>query len=149
MRRDGCATVAQWIQQLAEKSIRSGRFRINWDGVHVGGAPIQAFVEFGRWLVRCDCGQHNYVDPDEPVLFCARCGNGNSGLARPVIFPIEIELIEEILLARPVVKNELAKNEIEAARLAKPVLPFLPRSWYPGQTVEELRAMNSMHVGGK
>lgn len=110
---------------------------------------MQAFVDFGRWMARCDCGQHNYVDPDEPVFFCARCGNGNSGLARPVIFPIDHEMIEAILLERAVVRNPNAKNAIEAARLAKPVLPFLPRSWYPGQTAADLRAMNSMHDGGK
>ncbi len=147
-RRAGCVSVAQWMQMLAEQSIQRGKFHVQWDGMHVGGAPVQAFVDFGRWMARCECGQHNYVDPDEAVFFCARCGNGNSGLARPVLFPIERELIEELLLARPVVKNPLAKNEIEDARLAKPVLAFLPRSWHPGQSVEDLRTMNSMY-GGK
>ena len=147
-KRDGCASAAQWVQMLAEQSIKRGRFQVNWDGVHVGGAPVQAFVDFGRWMARCNCGQHNYVDPDEAIIFCARCGNGNCGMARPVMFPLEWVLIEGLLLARPVVKNPLAKNEIEDARLAKPVFPFLPRSWYPGQNVADLRTMNSMH-GGK
>ena len=144
--RDGCASVAQWMQKMAERSIQRGRFSLNWDGVHVSGMPISAFIDFSRWLVKCECNQFNYVDPDEPVLFCACCGNGNSGMARPVLFPSPSERlkIEAILMERPVTQNPLAKNAIEAARLEKPVFEFLLRSWYPSQRIDDLLAMNSM-----
>ncbi len=142
--RDSCASVAQWMQKLAEQSIRRGRFNLNWDGVHVSGFPVSAFIDFSRWLAKCECGQFNYVDPDEAVLFCACCGNGNSGMARPVLFPSSSERlkIEAILMERPVTPNPLAKNAIEAARLEKPVYELLPRSWYPSQSIENLLAMN-------
>lgn len=143
--RQGFRTVREWILDRIERSIRSGYFRIGWDGEHVGGAPLMAFVDFGRWLVRCECGQHNYADPEELVVFCARCGNGNSGMARPVIFPMVRNEIERVLLKRPVTPHPLAKNTIEAARLAKPLFPLLTRSWYPGQSLADLLEMNSMY----
>lgn len=148
--RDGKQSVAEWILWLAQRAMERGRFHVMWDGEHVGGAPVMAFVDFGRWCTRCECGQHAYADPDEPVMFCARCGNGNTGLARPVIFPPEgvRQEIERLLLERPVTENPLAKDKIESARLAKPVYPFLLRSWYPGQSVEDLIAINSM-IGGQ
>lgn len=121
-----------------------------WDGIHVAGAPLVAFVDFSRWLVRCECGQYNYADPDEPAMFCARCGNGNSGMARPILFPPEAvrRMIERALFERPVIPHPMAKNVIEAARLAKPVYIHLPRSWHPSQSVDELIAMNSTMFGG-
>lgn len=142
-RRDGHSTVAGLVMALMEASIKRGHFRIRWDGRHVGGAPAIAFVDFGRWLARCECGQHNYVDPDEPIMFCSRCGNGNTGLARPVIFPAERRMIEEVLLKRPVIENPAARNVVEAALLAKPKYSFLTRNWYPGQSVESLIEINS------
>jgi len=143
-------SLPQWICWLAERGRAQGRFQIMWDGVRVGGVPIIAFIDFGRWAVRCECGQYNYADPGEPVMFCARCGNGNSGVARPVIFPPEAtqRQIEHVLLERPVIPHPMAKNEIEAARLAKPVHAHLPRSWHPSQPIEELIAMNSILPGG-
>lgn len=150
-KRDGFENVAQWIRWLAERSRALGRFQNMWDGAHVAGVPLAAFIDFGRWLVRCECGQYNYVAPEEPVIFCARCGNGNCGMARPVLFPSEAmrQKIEQVLFARPVLPHPMAKNEIEAARLAKPVHADLPRSWHPSQTVEDLIAMNSTILGGE
>lgn len=144
-RRDGHATVAKMILALTEISITRGYFHVRWDGEHVGGTPAMAFVDFGRWLAKCQCGQCNYVDPNEPIMFCARCGNGNTGLARPVIFPAEQRMIEDVLLKRPVIENPLARNIVEAALLAKPQLTVLTRNWHPGQSVESLIEMNSMN----
>jgi hypothetical protein len=150
-RRDGFANVTGWMHWLAERSRTLGRFQVMWDGAHVAGAPLAAFVDFGRWLVRCECGQYNYVAPEEPVMFCARCGNANSGMARPVVFPSEAmqRTIQRVLLQRPILPHPMAKNEIEAARLAKPVHAYLPRSWHPSQSLEELIAMNSTILGGE
>jgi hypothetical protein len=55
--------------------------------------------------------------------------------------------IEQLLMDRPVNEHPLAKDKIEAARLARPVYAYLPRSWYSSQSVEDLIAMNSM-LGG-
>lgn len=144
-RRAGQKTVKEMIVFLMDRSIALGRFQVRWDGEHVGGTPVMAFVDFGRWLARCECGQCNYVDPDEPVMFCARCGNSNSGLARLVVFPAERMVIEEVLLKRPVINNPAAKNIVDAALLSKPKYPILTRNWYPGQSAESLIEMNSTY----
>lgn len=130
-----------------EKSIKNGLFQLRWDGEHVGGAPIVAYVDFGRWLARCECGQCNYVDPDDPVMYCARCGNQNNGLARPVIFPppADRKMIENALIQRTVNENPAAMNIVQAALLATPKNPVLTRNWYPGQSVESLIEVNSMN----
>lgn len=143
-RRFGCESVSAYYLMLAQRSKDKGLFRVMWDGQRVGGTPISAFIDFGRWLVRCECGQYNYVDPLERVLFCARCGNGNSGMARSVKFPQESvrNMIETLILARPVLAHPLAKDEIEAARLARPVHVDLPRSWHPGESIDDLRILN-------
>lgn len=141
----GLTDVRGLILMLMEKSIDAGLFQARWDGEHVGGAPITAYVDFGRWLARCECGQCNYVDPDEAVMYCARCGNRNSGLARPVLFPSDRTKIEEALLRRAVTENPAAMNIVQAALLAKPKNPVLTRNWYPGQSLESLVDLNSMN----
>lgn len=144
-RRDGHSTVAEFLMALMETSIQRGYFQIRWDGEHVGGAPALAFVDFGRWLARCECGQHNYVDPSDPVMFCARCGNGNSGVARPVIFPACRNEIEKLLLARPVIESPAARSIVEKALLAKPKITVLTRNWFPGQSTADLFEMNQTY----
>jgi hypothetical protein len=66
-------------------------------------------------------------------------------MARPVIFPMTRKEIERVLLQRPVIQHPLARNVIEAARLAKPIFPVLPRNWYPGQSLADLLELNSMY----
>lgn len=144
-RRGGHSTVTKFLLALMERSIERGYFQTRWDGEHVGGAPAVAFVDFGRWLARCECGQHNYVDPHDAVMFCARCGNGNSGLARPVMFPANRAEIEKLLLVRPVIENPAAKNAVERALLAKPKIAVLTRNWFPGQTIADLFEINQTY----
>ncbi len=144
-RRDGHATVKAFLMALMEKSIERGYFKVRWDGDHVGGAPVIAFVDFGRWLARCECGQHNYVDPHDPVMFCAQCGNGNSGLGRLVIFPANRDEIERLLLLRPVINHPAAKNVVEQALLARPKIAMLTRNWFPAQSTADLFEMNQTY----
>jgi len=148
--RKGLGSTIDWILYLADQSRQRERFQVMWDGRRVGGAPVMAFIDFGRWCAQCECGQVNYADPDEPVMFCARCGNGNTGIARPVLFPPGAmrQEIERLLMQRPVVDHPLARDRIEAARLATPVHALLLRSWYPSQSLDDLISMNSM-LGGK
>lgn len=143
-RRYKCENVAALYLMLAQRSKDKVLFSVMWDGQRVGGSPIRAFIDFGRWMARCECGQYNYVDPLEQILFCAKCGNGNSGMARFVKFPHESvrKTIEALILARPVIENPLAKDEIDAARLAQPLYAGLPRNWDPSETIDDLRILN-------
>jgi len=147
--RAGFPSVAEWMLVLSHQSIALGKFTAAWDGQRVGGSPLSAFVDFGRWAVACPCGQHSYADPDEPFLYCARCGNGNSGLARQVLFPPLMTrlAIEQALMERPVTENSSARDLIESARLARPKIAVLPRNWYPGQSPADLREMNTTYGG--
>jgi hypothetical protein len=146
-RRNGFESLAVFYIELARRSQALGRFRVMWDGVRVGGEPLVAYIDFGRWLVRCDCGQNNYVDPLERVMFCAKCGNKNSGMARPVTFPHDSvrRRIERALLARPVIEHPKAKDEIERARLAKPFYDGLRRCWHPSEPVDQLEIENKAY----
>lgn len=146
--RDRALNVSAWIRAESLKAVQRSLFTRPWDGRSVSGAPVAAFVDFGCWVARCDiCGGHCYVDPDEPVFFCLRCGNDNSGAARPVVFPGEIDLIEDALLARPVTEDLRARNRIEQAKLARP--ENLPRNWHPLQSLESILAENSAQNGGQ
>lgn len=146
--RDGCASVGEWLLVESRKAVQKGKIVRAWDGRLVSGLPVMAYVDFGRWAARCECGGGTYVDPIEPIFFCMNCGNGGTGMARAVIFPIDMQGIETALLARPVVEDERAKNRIEAARLAKPFIDELPRNWHPHQAVEILLTENARLIGG-
>lgn len=147
--RDGCASVGEWLLIESRKAAQKCKITRAWDGRSVSGLPVMAYVDFGRWAGRCECGGGTYVDPSEPIFFCLTCGNGGSGMARPVIFPVDMQIIEEALLARPVIDDERAQNKIESARLAKPVIGNLPRNWHPHQSVEVLLAENERLIGGE
>lgn len=146
-RRDGHSNVRDWIMETMRLYCKKGYFTILWDGRRIGGTPLAAYVDFGRWLARCECNQSVYADPEEPIMFCPRCGNGNSGMARPVLFPPRKtrDEIEAMLMRRPVIEHPLAKNNIEKARLAKPIYPELPRNWHPSQSIESLNELNSIY----
>ena len=61
----------------------------------VAGVPVNARIDWGRWIADCECGGAEYVDPNEPLFFCMSCGNKiTSGRARKVIFPKNIDEIE-------------------------------------------------------
>lgn len=72
------------------------------------GKPVEAFVDFGRWVARCECNGAEIVDPESPEFFCYSCGNAsNNGRLRPVSFPKEMKQIEEQLLS---VKGQAYRN---------------------------------------
>lgn len=87
---------------------------------------IQAFVNFGRWLVECPrCKFAVPASKRHPAFYCLRCGNrNNGGAALRVTFPKNTELIEYILTRRP---------EIET------------RNWKPGETAGDLQLENIQH----
>mgnify|MGYP001560413045 FL=1 len=121
-----------------------------WNGrTHTDPAfTLDAFVDFGRWLVICECGNVMYAEPLDPIAFCNQCGNAlvPNHDARLVNFPenrveIEAALLERETSGHPLIKNKMADKH-GASQLAlmpqfKPVV--VSRSWKPGETVEDLR----------
>lgn len=129
--RDKLPSVEALVRKMSVDGARRGGYA-PWNGRSVSGAPVLAFVDFGRWVAKCECGGLGYVDPDTPIYFCVRCGNGGTGCARPVQFPANLDEIEEMILMIDVVEQG-GGNAIERARLARPVDLSRPRNWYPGQ----------------
>jgi hypothetical protein len=79
------------------------------------GREVLARIEMGRWIVDCPCRGAEAVDSSDPIFMCLSCGDG----IHTVIFPDNRGEIEEELLKRENVKGW---------------------SWYPQETIEELRA---------
>lgn len=65
--------------------------------VHASKAPVQARVDAGTWLIDCECGSGNAVDPEDKVALCFACG----AVHENVEFPDDVKGIERLLLARP------------------------------------------------
>lgn len=63
--------------------------------------PLRAFVNHGRWIVLCECGNAEYVSPDEPIVLCAVCLNHGAGKWRAVEFPPDPAAIERELVRLP------------------------------------------------
>ena len=117
------------------------RQKVNWN---VDGKPLIAFVDHGRWLVECECGDVFYAEPDEPA-FCPTCGNvENNGLARPIQFPINKDDIEKELLKREISgkPSTIERLGTQAALFPKLVMHvYAPRNWR-GESVDELKAQH-------
>lgn len=95
----------------------------------VAGA-VEAFVNDGRWLVRCpSCPTYEYASVKDPVFMCCGCGNyANGGRYYAVVFPAEREEVERLLLRRsPGPARGTSSSD---------------RNFAPGETLEDLRAQN-------
>lgn len=146
----GFKTFREMIQALAA---RKG-YKIP-SSEETGGENVVARIDFGRWIADCECGAANYVEPSDPVYFCASCGNAASGgKLRGVTFPdnraeIEAELLERVVFVNPKLRP------MDAAINARSAVPGLVRSWNPGETVQslkmqrELRTMAAKHERGE
>lgn len=116
------------------------------------GKAVKAYIHQGQWVAECECGGHEFADPDERIFFCWSCVNRlNDGYIRPVEFPENWEQIEEAVLARPV--NDIrGATELERAGLAQAAVVVqteegsfpLVRSWKPDESLDELKAQNSV-----
>lgn len=113
------------------------------------GRPVSARIWQGQWIADCECGGASFVDPLEPVFFCFSCGNrADHQEARPVIFPDDRQLIEQLVLQRPV--DDLAGlNDLERAGLSKPLIAHperggLARNWEPHETANDLLEQNEL-----
>jgi len=86
-------------------------------------APLQARVDWGRWVVDCECKGAEFAF-EEGEFMCQSCFNGgHQHKFRRVIFPKERKAIEMLLLQRP------EGN----------------RNWSPGESIAKLKAENKMH----
>lgn len=111
------------------------------------GEAVFARVDFGRWIADCECGGAGYVEPSDPVFYCATCGNAaNGGQYRPVTFPEKRLEIEQELLERKVIVQAYRKP-VDAAMTAMSAVPGLARSWRPGETVKALRVQRKLASG--
>ena len=92
--------------------------------VHDAEEPLAAMVNHGRWIGLCTCQAGVAIEPGWPDARCSDCG----AVYQDVIWPIEREAIEAVLLARPRVEH---------------------RNWHPSETLDMVRAENSAHgLGG-
>lgn len=85
--------------------------------------PLKAYVNHGRWLVKCECGGCEKVW-EEGWMMCRSCLNAAHGHKyRKTVFPKMREKMEMLLIQRPLVN----------------------RNWYPGETLKLLEADNEIH----
>lgn len=106
--------------------------------------PVSARVDFGRWIADCGgtCKGSSYVDPANPVFYCAQCDNSDTaGKLRRVVFPENIAEIEAELLKREAIYPKGMFGTQAAASASG-----LPRSWN-GETIEELQQQKAEFDG--
>ncbi len=90
-------------------------------------ATIKAYVNHGRWVADCPfCPSAQVVSPADPRFLCAGsdgCANSKvQGSFAQVVFPADLELIEQALLLRPDRKNRNWTTESVAVLLEENTL---------------------------
>lgn len=95
------------------------------------GAPVQAYVNHGRWIAECpDCNGAQIMSETERRFWCLSCGNAAINFAwRHVRLPRDRDDIESTLMLRPAARPDKA----------------ITRNWNAGETVEELEQENASH----
>ena len=86
-------------------------------------SPLMAYVNHGRWIVKCGCGCCEKVW-EEGWMMCQSCFNARQGHKyRRTVFPKERNKIEMLLLQRPLTN----------------------RNWYPHEILTDLERENLEH----
>jgi len=136
----GEKSLRDWVLKTAADRFRKGAFRYPFTGKIIEKKSVNARIDFGRWIFDCpDCNGCEFVDPSDPFGYCLSCGNVTiEGHARLVIFPKNMDGIENELLKRPV-NDLIGANDVDRALKAKPVYFALSRSWNPGETIADLK----------
>jgi len=151
--REGYKTIKERIIKECGKRTRKGLLETPFVDCEPLGKPVFAKVNFGQWLVECECGGAETVHWDEPIFYCFSCGNyNNHGKPREVIFPTQKEIteIEKLLLLRPVITRggpAMIERVIGGMPSIKDKYGPLSRSWDPGQTEDDLREENKSIKG--
>ena len=87
------------------------------------GKPLQAYVNHGRWVVKCECGGAEKAW-EEGLFMCQSCWNSkHQHKLRLAMFPKSRAEIEKLLIVRPL------EN----------------RNWSPSESLSFLKAENSAH----
>lgn len=87
--------------------------------------PLKAYVNHGRWVVKCECGGAEKAW-EEGKFMCLSCLNSShKHKYRVSVFPESRKTIEAILCRRP----------------------LMNRNWFPGETVAQLQKENKDHQG--
>lgn len=69
------------------------------------GKPLMAFVNHGRWLVKCECGGAEYAW-EEGLFMCFSCFNSaHKHNFRRAVFPEGRAIIERLLEVRPLLNR--------------------------------------------
>lgn len=150
-------TVRGFIRRWQEKLHKEKNVAVTVRGLDAEpqGEPVQAFIHQGQWLAACECGGHEFVNPQEPVFFCWGCTNRrHNNTLRPVEFPVRWAEIEQAVLARPV-NDVRGATDLERAGLAQPLVVVvtdagefpLVRSWKPEESLQELLDQNAVLNG--
>ncbi len=87
----------------------------------------QAYMNWGRWVVDCECKSAERVDSFPAEVICQACGK-----TIQVEYPPNRQGIEAVLAHRPPTRagSRLVHNH---------------RSWRPGETVADLQRENQEH----
>ena len=110
-----------FFQETISRHLRRHRLPVSLDTADT--EPLTAFVNAGRWIVKCECGGAEEAW-EEKLFFCFSClNNGHGHKLRPVEFPEQRAEIEALLARRP----------------------LMNRNWNPGETVKDLKRENKEH----
>lgn len=150
-RREGARNVTERIARMSAQLAARRLLDTPFIGGAPVGEPVKAEVNHGQWVARCECGGVESVDQNEPIFYCFNCGNRRvAGRPRAVVFPLDVEEIERVLLERPM-EDGGGANEIDRVFLAHPLVGVVDgtpvvmhRSWTPDETVDDLRRQNAL-----
>ncbi|MAH45846.1 hypothetical protein CMI37_08445 [Candidatus Pacearchaeota archaeon] len=85
--------------------------------------PLLAYVDHGRWIVRCECGGAELAW-EEGLMLCHSCFNSKQRQQlRRTKFPPNRQAIEVLLMKRP----------------------YENRNWFPYETLNDLETENLAH----
>lgn len=77
--------------------------------------PVCAIVNSGRWIVKCSdrrCGGAQYASFADRRYWCLACGNKQvGGQWRQVIWPQEVDAIEQSILSQPIDERHWSPEE--------------------------------------
>lgn len=130
----GCKTYREMIDLLAKRN------NFIWTGQvdECQDLVVNARIDYGRWIGDCPCGAAGYVEPTDPIFFCALCGNHFANRkAVMVIFPENRSEIENILNEREIIPGAGAGTQSMLNSRAR--YGGATRSWNPGESVDDLR----------
>jgi len=83
-------------------------------------APVYAQVNHGRWIVACECGGAQLTRPGLDRFLCLECLNDHVGRQwRKVLWPRDVDAIDDALTTRPVNNRNWVHGETVAQLLAE------------------------------